>query len=230
MRLGRRTGSRAPLSDSSTDIPSSEALVGAARAQGVADDRVLEALRTVRREAFVPEDMREDAGFDGVIPIGYAQTTSQPSLVALMIEALAVNAKDVVLEVGTGFGYQTALLAKLARKVFSIERIPELAEAARRNLEREAVSNVEIVVGDGTLGLPGSAPFNGIVVSAAFLRVPGPLSAQLAPGGRLVMPVGNGGGDLVKLFEARGTELKELKVLCGARFVPLVGQHGFELH
>jgi protein-L-isoaspartate(D-aspartate) O-methyltransferase len=230
MRLSWNRGSQPRDDRDSADSASAEALVNAARAQGVTDTRVIDALRTVRREAFVPEEMREDAGFDGVIPIGHSQTTSQPSLIALMIEALAIDPEDTVLEVGTGYGYQTALLAKLAHKVSSVERIPELAEASRLNLSQAGVSNAEVVVGDGTLGLPRSAPFDGIVVSAAFLRVPAPLAAQLAPRGRLVMPLGNGGGDLVKLFEARGGELTELRVLCGARFVPLVGENGFKLH
>ena len=146
-----------------------------------------------------------------------------------MIEALELEPGDTVLEIGTGHGYETALLAKLARRVFSIERIPELAQTARRNLDAEGVLNAEVVTGDGTLGLADFAPFDGIVVAAAFLRVPAPLAAQLAPGGRLVMPVGNGGGDLVKVFEARDGKLVELRVLCGARFVPLLGVNGFEV-
>jgi protein-L-isoaspartate(D-aspartate) O-methyltransferase len=162
---------------------------------------VLEALRTVRRASFVPRELRNEVGYDCAIPIGRAQTTSQPSLIGLMIEALELGPEDTVLEIGTGHGYQAALLAKLARRVFSVERISELAQVARLNLSAEGVSNVEVVTGDGTLGLPGFAPFGGIVVAAAFLRVPAPLATQLAPGGKLVMPVGNGGGDLVKVFD-----------------------------
>ena len=206
-----------------------ESLVRAARAQGVTDARVLEALRTVRLSAFGQKETLNQVGCDCAIPIGQAQTTSQPSLIGLMIEALGLGAEDVVLEIGTGYGYQAALLAKLARYVFSVERIPELAEIARHNLKAEGVLNAEVVTGDGTLGLPSSAPFDGIVVAAAFLRVPDPLAAQLAPGGRLVMPVGNGGGDLVKVFESRDNDLVELRVLCGARFVPLLGANGFEV-
>jgi protein-L-isoaspartate(D-aspartate) O-methyltransferase len=146
-----------------------------------------------------------------------------------MIEALDLGPQDTVLEIGTGYGYQAALLARLAHRVFSVERISELAQAARRNLKAEGVLNAEIVTADGTLGLPGFAPFDGIVVAAAFLRVPVPLAAQLSPGGKLVMPVGNGGGDLVKVYEARDGELVELRVLCGARFVPLLGENGFEV-
>jgi protein-L-isoaspartate(D-aspartate) O-methyltransferase len=211
------------------DRANAESLVRAARAQGVTDPRVLEALRTVRRASFVPSEMRNEVGHDCAIPIGQAQTTSQPSLIGLMIEALNLEPEDTVLEIGTGYGYQAALLAKLARRVFSVERISQLAEVARHNLKAEGVLNAEVVTGDGTLGLPSSAPYDGIVVAAAFLRVPAPLAAQLAPGGKLVMPVGNGGGDLVKVFEARNSKLVELRVLCGARFVPLLGANGFEV-
>jgi len=211
------------------DRANAESLVRAARAQGVTDPRVLEALRTVRRASFVPSEMRNEVGHDCAIPIGQAQTTSQPSLIGLMIEALNLEPEDTVLEIGTGYGYQAALLAKLARRVFSVERISQLAEVARHNLKAEGVLNAEVVTGDGTLGLPGFAPFGGIVVAAAFLRVPAPLAAQLTPGGKLVMPVGNGGGDLVKVFEKHDSELVELRVLCGARFVPLLGANGFEV-
>ena len=223
-RYGERTGG-----ETQVDRANAESLVHAARAQGVTDPRVLEALRTVRRASFVPIEMRNEVGYDCAIPIGRAQTTSQPSLIGLMIEALDLGPQDTVLEIGTGYGYQAALLAKLAHRVFSVERISELAQAARRNLKAEGVLNAEIVTGDGTLGLPGFAPFDGIVVAAAFLRVPVPLAAQLAPGGKLVMPVGNGGGDLVKVYETRDGKLVELRVLCGARFVPLLGKNGFEV-
>jgi len=215
--------------ETQVDRANAESLVRAARAQGVTDPRVLEALRTVRRASFVPIEMRNEVGYDCAIPIGRAQTTSQPSLIGLMIEALDLGPQDTVLEIGTGYGYQAALLARLAHRVFSVERISELAQAARRNLKAEGVLNAEIVTADGTLGLPGFAPFDGIVVAAAFLRVPVPLAAQLSPGGKLVMPVGNGGGDLVKVYEARDGELVELRVLCGARFVPLLGENGFEV-
>lgn len=188
---------------------------------------MLEALFSVPRASFLPATMQAEAGDDCAIPIGYAQTTSQPSLIALMLEALELTPDDTVLEIGTGLGYQAAVLARLARHVFSVERMAELAEAARANLRKENAGNVEVVTGDGTLGLPGAGPFGAIVVAAAFVSVPEPLSAQLAPGGRLVMPLGNGGGELVKVFEKRGSELAEVRVLCGARFVPLVGVNGF---
>jgi protein-L-isoaspartate(D-aspartate) O-methyltransferase len=220
---------RQPGRERSIERARVESLVRAARLQGVTDPRVIEALRTVPRASFVPGEMQAEVGYDYAIPIGRSQTTSQPSLIALMIEALELRPDDTVLEIGTGFGYESALLARLARKVFTIERIPELAEAARLNLASEDIVNVEVVTGDGTLGLAGSAPFDGIVVAAAFFNVPEPLAAQLAPGRRLVMPVGNGGGDLVTVFEREGARLVERRVLCGARFVPLLGVNGFEV-
>jgi protein-L-isoaspartate(D-aspartate) O-methyltransferase len=210
------------------DRANAASLVRAALSQGVADPRVLEAVRAVRRASFVPPELRREVGSDYAIPIGMAQTTSQPSLIAMMIEALNLRPEGTVLEIGTGYGYEAALLSRLARRVFSIERIPELAEVARRNLEKEGALNVTVVTGDGTLGLPEAAPFDGIVVAAAFVRVPAPLAEQLAPAGMLVMPVGNGGGDLVKVFQRRDGDLIEQRVLCGARFVPLLGANGFE--
>ena len=212
-----------------TDRANAASLVRVARAQGVKDPQVLDALREVRRSRFVPPDLRREAGLDYALPIGNGQTTSQPSLIALMLEALELEPEDKVLEIGTGFGYETALLSRLARQVFSVERIDELAQAARSNLEAEGISNVQVVTGDGTLGLGSAAPFDGIVIAAAYLNVPAPLADQLAPGRNLVMPVGDGSGDLVKVFQRQGDRLVERRVLCGARFVPLFGENGFEL-
>jgi protein-L-isoaspartate(D-aspartate) O-methyltransferase len=204
-----------------------EALVRAARGQGVTDPRVLQAVRDVRRASFLPAALRGEAGYDYALPIGHSQTTSQPSLIALMIEALGLSGGETVLEIGTGYGYETALLARLSRRVLSVERIAVLADAARANLTSEGMTNAEVVIGDGTLGLPDAAPFDAIVVAAAFVNVPEPLRAELSDGGRLVMPIGNGGGDLVKVFEKRDDDLVEREVLCGARFVPLLGVNGF---
>ena len=214
--------------DRSRELAGAEALVRAARRQGVTDPRVLEAVRSVPRGAFVPEEAKSEVGYDFAIPIGRSQTTSQPSLIALMIEALQLREDDTVLEIGTGLGYEAALISKLVRRVVSVERIPELAEAARLNLAREEISNAEVVTGDGTLGVPDAAPFGAIIVAAAFVRVPDPLAKQLAQGRRLVMPVGNGGGDLVTVFEREAGALVERSVLCGARFVPLLGANGFQ--
>ena len=196
-------------------------------ARELADERVVEAFRAVPRAAFVPPELADHAYYDDPLPILHGQVTTQPSLVAKMIEALTLTGRERVLEVGTGYGFQTALLAFLAEHVWSVERFPDVAEVARENLERHGAGNVEVVVGDGSKGLPAHAPFDGILVSAAFPRVPPPLGEQLAPGGRLVQPVGPGGREDVVLFERRGEELVRRRTIVGARFVPLVGTHGF---
>lgn len=204
-------------------------LVAAARRSGVRDPRVLEAVRAVPRAAYVPSASVRDAQRDRAIRIGGGQFTSQPSLIALMLEALELTGDERVLEVGTGLGYQTALLARLARDVWSVERIPELAAAAAANLAAEGAGNVTVVTGDGSEGLPDAAPFDAIVVAAAHPRVPPPLVAQLADGGRLVQPIGAGGHEDVTLFRrAAGGELVRVRLLVPARFVPLRGRHGSE--
>jgi protein-L-isoaspartate(D-aspartate) O-methyltransferase len=204
-----------------------ERLAEVARSKGIRDQRLLRAMASVPRAEFVPSQYRKDAYLDEPIPIGHDQVTTQPSLVAAMLEGLALEGDESVLEVGTGHGFQTALLSRLARRVLSIERIPDLAEVARRNLERHSVRNVEVVVGDGTAGLPERAPFDAIVVSAAFPSVPEPLTAQLRDGGRLVQPIGKGGRDEVTLFERRGGKLERRANIILARFVKLYGDHGF---
>jgi protein-L-isoaspartate(D-aspartate) O-methyltransferase len=204
-----------------------ETLVAAARMAGVGDERVLAALRSVPRALFVPPSEIDRAYTDAPLPIAHAQVTTQPSLVAKMVEALALTGSERVLEIGTGYGWQTALLASLADFVWSVERWPDLAEAARANLERYGARNAEIALGDGSRGLAEQAPFEAVLVSAAFPRVPPPLAEQLAPGGRLVQPIGRGGNEDVVLFERRGDRLDALKSLTAARFVPLVGRHGF---
>jgi protein-L-isoaspartate(D-aspartate) O-methyltransferase len=204
-----------------------ENLVAAARMAGVGDERVLEALRSIPRALFVPPSQVDRAYEDAPLPIAHSQVTTQPSLAAKMVEALALSGSERVLEIGTGYGWQTALLASLADFVWSVERWPDLAEAARANLERYGARNAEIAVGDGSRGLAEQAPFEAVLVSAAFPRVPPPLAEQLAPGGRLVQPIGRGGNEDVVLFERRGDRLDALKSLTAARFVPLVGRHGF---
>jgi protein-L-isoaspartate(D-aspartate) O-methyltransferase len=204
-----------------------EKLVAAARATGVSDERVLAAVRNVPRALFVPPSRLDRAYADVPVPIAHDQVTTQPSLVARMVEALALSGSEHVLEVGTGYGWQTALLAALAGSVRSVERWPDLAEAARANLKRYGARNVEVVVGDGTEGLPAQAPFHAILVSAAFPAVPPPLAEQLVPGGRLVQPIGPGGSEDVVLFERRGDGLAAVRSLTGAHFVPLVGRHGY---
>jgi protein-L-isoaspartate(D-aspartate) O-methyltransferase len=204
-----------------------ERLVQAALAAGVQDPRVLQALREVPRAAFVPADLVGQAYLDQPLPIPHGQVTTQPSLVARMVEALGLAGSEKVLEVGTGYGFQTALLARLARFVWSVERWPDIAEQARVHLARQGISNVAVVTGDGTEGLPEQAPFEAIIVSAAFLRVPEPLREQLAPGGRLVQPIGSGGAEAVVLFVKGRGGLQWCRTIVGAHFVRLYGKYGF---
>lgn len=206
----------------------SEKLVTAARRAGVDDPRVLNAMRTVLRAAFVPLDQVELAYHDAPIPIPHGQVTTQPSLSATMIQALRLAGTEHVLEVGTGYGYQTALLAQLASFVTSIERWPDLAEMARQRLTAQNIINVNIVDGDGTEGVPAAAPFDAILVSAAFPKVPPPLVDQLRVGGRLVQPIGRGGAERVTVFERSMEGLVSLEVVSHARFVRLYGRHGYE--
>ena len=207
--------------------PAQDDLVGVIAASGVRDDRVLEALRTVPRAGFVPPERVDRAYVDEPVRIPHGQVTTQPSLIAKMIEPLGLEGRERVLEVGAGYGFQTALLAALAPEVWSVERWSDLAATARANLERFGVRNVAVVVGDGSEGLQEHAPFDAIVVSAAFPRVPEPLAAQLASGGRLVHPVGSGGMEEVVLFERTSRGLTRRRTLTGARFVRLYGRHGF---
>jgi len=203
-----------------------EGLVRTIQARGVRDPRVLEAFRRVRREGFVPPELTGLAYRDEPIPIPHGQVTSQPSLIAQMVAALRLTGSERVLEVGTGYGYQTAILAALAREAFSIERFADLAKRARSNLERAGIEGVTVLVGDGTLGLPEHAPYDGVVVSAAAPKVPGPLARQLAEGGRIVHPLGSGGAEVVIAFRKKGDRLVEQERLTPASFVRLIGAHG----
>lgn len=201
-----------------------ERLADAARALGVHSEHVLEALRRVPRERFVPEPWQARANIDVPVPIPDGQVTTQPSLVARMVEALQLEGSERVLEVGTGLGYQAAILAMLCRDVFSIERFGDLAAQARRNLTDAGITNVTVVVGDGTLGLAEHAPFDAIIVAAAAPQVPHALVEQLAEGGRLVQPIGPGGAELVTAFHReRGTLVTDGPVI-PASFVPLVAE------
>lgn len=202
-------------------------LVEAARAVGVVDQRVLDAMRAVRRAAFVPPEHAASANDDAPIPIPQRQVTTQPSLSARMIQALALTGDEHVLEIGTGHGYQAALLARLARSVTSVERWADLAEQARDNLAAAGISNVTVVDGDGNQGVPVSAPYDAVVIAAAFPEVPPPLVDQLRPGGRLVAPIGPGGEDQVTQFDRTPDGLVERERLLPARFVRLYGRHGY---
>ena len=204
-----------------------EDLVRAIGAEGVRDPRLLRALRQVPRAGFVPSDLVEGAYLDRPLPIPHWQVTTQPSLVAKMIEALELAGYERVLEIGTGYGFQTALLARLSAFVWSVERWSDVADTARINLVRRGITNVEVVVGDGTEGLPEHAPYEGILVSAAFPSVPPPLVEQLAPGGRLVQPMGSGGEEAVVLFEKESRDLVRRRTITGAHFVRLYGTHAF---
>jgi protein-L-isoaspartate(D-aspartate) O-methyltransferase len=202
-------------------------LVGAAREVGVSDERVLAAVAAVPRAGFVPPKLAGLADCDRPLPIPHGQVTTQPSLVARMVEALALTGSERVLEVGTGYGWQTALLARLAADVCSVERWDNLAAAARTYLARLGATGIEVFVGDGSEGLPAHAPYDRILVAAAFPEVPAPLVAQLAEGGRLVQPIGSGGDEDVVLFRKRDAALVRVRSVIGAHFVPLVGRHGF---
>lgn len=191
------------------------------------DARLVAAFRTVPRAGFVPPQLAELAYEDRPLPIAHGQVTTQPSLSAQMIDALELTPDSRVLEVGTGLGFQTALLATLAARVTSIERWPDLAEQARTHLARHGITNVEVRIGDGSLGVPDAAPFDAILVSAAYPEVPRSLVAQLRERSRLVQPIGEGGNDAVTLFRKEADQLRRVRVVVPARFVRLIGDEAF---
>ncbi len=195
------------------------------KARGIGDPRVLEAFRKVRRHLFVPEDYRELAYTDQPLAIGYDQTISQPYIVAFMTEALSVDKSDKVLEVGTGSGYQAAILGELCRAVYSVEIIEALADSARRRLSKLDYDNVYVRTGDGYQGWPEHAPYDAIVVTCSPTHVPSPLKAQLAEGGRMIIPVGERYAQELVTLRKKGGELVETSIL-PVRFVPLVDEKG----
>jgi protein-L-isoaspartate(D-aspartate) O-methyltransferase len=193
-------------------------------ARGVRDERVLAAMRAVPRHRFVPATFAHAAYDDGPLPIGHGQTISQPYIVAVMTELLAPGPDDVVLDIGTGSGYQAAVLGRLAKRVHSIEIVPELAAEARERLAALGYTNVEVITGDGWAGLPAFAPFDGILVAAAPPEVPQALLDQLGEGARLVIPVGREQQDL-RVYERTPRGLVD-RTIFGVRFVPLVRGKG----
>lgn len=195
-----------------------------ARVSGVRDKRVLAAVGEVPRHLFVPDDQVRRAALDTPLPLPCGQTTSQPSLIAQMVEALRLTESSTVLEVGTGYGYEAAILSRLAAEVWTVEYVAELAAAATRNLAAFGAANVHVVVGDGRAGLSEHAPYDGIVVAAQAVRVPAALLAQLAVGGRLVAPIGLGDVQrCVVLRRATAGTVEEVGDLGLVNFVPLVG-------
>jgi protein-L-isoaspartate(D-aspartate) O-methyltransferase len=194
--------------------------------RGISDERVLEAMGAVPREHFVPEEVRRSAYNDSALPIGYEQTISQPWVVAAICQALHPEAEEKVLEIGTGSGYSAAVLARLAQHVVSIERVPELAETARQRLDELGVHNVEVIVGDGSRGYPEGAPYDAIAVHAATPEAPHSMLAELAPGGRLVVPIATGSADLLTAFISEYGDLRQ-ETIGPCRFVPLIGAEGF---
>ncbi len=199
-----------------------EQLVRTAQRHGLLSDRVINAMRAVDRAWFVPDGLPPAEIYDDrPIQIGAGQTTSQPSLVAAMVDALQISGRDTVLEVGAGLGYQTALLSHLAARVVSIELHSSLVSQAVSRLKRAGIENVAVYQANAWNSLPEPGPFAGIVVSAAADSVPEPLSQSLAEEGRMVIPLGPGGSEIVMIYEKHGGMLRKVRKLTGARFVPL---------
>ena len=196
------------------------------RARGLHDPKLLQAFLDVPRHAFVPPDRQADAYADRPIPIGVGQTISQPYIVALMLQQLRLLGHERVLEIGTGSGYQTALLAHLALEIYSVERLPALAETAERRLEQLGLLNVHLTVADGSLGWGEHAPYDGIIVGASVPRIPPSLLAQLGDRGRLVLPVGTAQEQTLTVAERQGSSIRTTPV-AGCSFVPLIGEESW---
>jgi protein-L-isoaspartate(D-aspartate) O-methyltransferase len=219
-------GRASPVSSAEATEARSRMVERQLRRRGIADARVLQAMSRVPRELFVPENLRHLAYADGALPIGYGQTISQPFIVATICSLLGLAGDERVLDVGTGSGYQAAVLGELADEVVTIERVPELAERARAALADAGQANVDVRVGDGSLGVPDRAPFDAIAVAAAAPMVPPALYEQLAESGRLVVPRGGRGGqELVLVERTPEGPVERRSVSC--RFVPLLGEEGF---
>jgi protein-L-isoaspartate(D-aspartate) O-methyltransferase len=202
------------------------ALIGTMQERGIRDLNVLRAFDLVHRHEFIPEAVRHRAYEDAAVPIGFGQTASQPSLQALYMQVLDLQRGEKVLEVGTGCGFQTAVLAQLVDRVYSVERIRELAVRAREKLDELRISNVAILVGDGTIGWSRYAPFDAILVAAGGPEVPRPLMEQLAEGGRMLIPIGGREMQHLVLVTRRGDEYEQREVT-ECTFVPLLGRFGW---
>jgi protein-L-isoaspartate(D-aspartate) O-methyltransferase len=202
-------------------------LVETLRSKGIRDLAVLRAFEMTPRHAFIPTGLRHRAYEDTALPIGNGQTISQPWVHARYLELLHLEGNERVLEVGTGSGYQTVLLAHLVAQVFSIERIPALMQQARENINRAGVKNVSLLVGDGTIGWREYAPYDAILVGAGSPTIPQPLVDQLADGGRLLIPIGDREEQRLVLAERKGDQVQTREV-APVRFVPLIGHHGWE--
>ena len=195
--------------------------------RGVKNPRVLEAFYKVERHKFIPQDSRESAYADFPVPIGEGQTISQPYIVALMTECLGLTGKEKVLEIGTGSGYQTAILAELAKEVYSIERFVSLAKKAEAVLQEAGYVNIKIKVDDGTLGWQEFSPFDRIIITAASPGIPLPLTEQLNESGKLILPLGENFSQVLTVAEKKKGKLESIQV-CGCVFVPLVGKFGWK--
>ncbi len=198
------------------------------RQRGIRDEHLLAAMEQVPRHEFVSRERWSDAYADHPVGIPEQQTTSQPYIIAAMLQAAQIKPQDRVLEIGAGSGYQTAVLSVLARQVIAMERYASLADAACDTLERLGYGNVKVVTGDGSLGYPESAPYDAIIVSAAAPRVPPALADQLAPGGRMVLPVGDAHQQVLQLVSRDEQGGISVQTLEGCRFVPLIGEQGFK--
>lgn len=194
--------------------------------RGISDKKVLEVFGNVPRHEFIPEEFWESAYNDYPLPIGENQTISQPYMVALMTECLNLKGGERVLEIGTGSGYQMAILAEIAKEVYSVERFQELADNAKKALDRLGYANCRIMTGDGTLGWEEYAPYDGIIVTAGAPGIPESLVRQLKDGGRLVIPIGGGFSQVLTIVEKKGRAITT-KEVCGCIFVPLVGKEGW---
>ena len=197
------------------------------RRRGISDARVLEAMGRVPRHLFVPRDYQDSAYDDRPLPIGEGQTISQPYMVAIMTQSLELKGRERVLEIGTGSGYQAAILAELARELYTVERIPSLTQSARETLQGQAYKNIFFRTADGSKGWPEEAPFDGIMVTAGAPEIPQIFKSQLAEGGRLVIPTGPRHTQTLYKLTRRGDQFVE-EELTGCVFVPLVGDYGWE--